>query len=93
MRTLLIPLALSAALLGCASEPTCDYSKEPYMAAREAPLLRAPEGLSTPDRSAALVVPPAADGAPPMPTGEKTRCLDRPPSYFKTAPAAAAPAS
>jgi uncharacterized lipoprotein len=69
----------------CASEPTCDYSKEPYMAAQSIPSLRAPEGLSTPDHSATLVIPPLSEGAKPVPTGEG-RCLDRPPSYFATAP-------
>jgi uncharacterized lipoprotein len=73
-------LLCSAALLaGCASEPTCDYSEEPYMAAQSVPSLRAPEGLSAPDRTASLVIPPGADEVP-----GKGACLDRPPSYFAT---------
>ncbi len=67
----------------CTSEPTCDYSKAPYMAAQSVPALRAPEGLSAPDRTASLVIPPAAADAKPAPTG-KGKCLDRPPSYFST---------
>jgi uncharacterized lipoprotein len=81
-----LPLAATAlVLVACASEPTCDYSKEPYMTAQSVPSLRAPEGLSAPDRSAALKIPPLADGAKPITAGE-SRCLDRPPSYFATAP-------
>jgi len=72
-------------LAACKSEPTCDYSKAPYMAASSVPPLRAPEGLSTPDRSNTLIVPPVPANAAPAPTG-KGKCLDRPPSYFSTAP-------
>jgi len=74
----------SLALLGgCASEPTCDYADEPYMASESVPSLRAPEGLSAPDRSASLIVPPTPpDEKPP---GEGA-CLDRPPSYFASQP-------
>jgi uncharacterized lipoprotein len=79
-------LAASTWLLAaCSSEPTCDYSKEPYMAAQSVPPLRAPDGLTTPDRTASLVIPPPSDGAKPIPKGDG-RCLDRPPSYFATAP-------
>lgn len=46
--------------------------------------LKAPDGLTTPDRSQALVVP----DAPPQPAvsrpGDTKRCLDQPPSYFGT---------
>ncbi len=54
------------------------------MAAASVPSLRAPEGLTAPDRSNSLVIPPAPANARPVPAG-KTRCLDRPPSYFATA--------
>jgi uncharacterized lipoprotein len=81
-----LPLFVTVWLLaGCASEPTCNYSKEAYMAAQSVPPLRAPEGLTAPDRSSALNIPPLSEGAKAMPTGE-SRCLDRPPSYFATAP-------
>lgn len=84
--TTVLSLAAAAWLFAaCSSEPTCDYSKEPYMSAQSVPSLTAPEGLSTPDRSATLVIPPLSEGAKPVPTGEG-RCLDRPPSYFATAP-------
>jgi hypothetical protein len=78
-------LAAAVLVAGCSSEPTCDYSKAPYMSAQSVPALRAPEGLSAPDRSGALVVPPVPPNAKPVPTG-KGKCLDRPPSYFATTP-------
>ncbi|MBC7983447.1 MAG: hypothetical protein H7Y02_06290 [Candidatus Obscuribacterales bacterium] len=86
---LYIALGAAALLLGgCASEPTCDYSDEPYMTAQSVPALRAPEGLSTPDRSGALIIPPPAPSAPTAPPTGESRCLDRPPSYFATGDAA-----
>src|SRR5688572_21049421 len=75
----LLTALVAATAAGCAYEPTCDYSDAPYMSAQSVPPLRAPEGLAAPDRSASLVIPPPAAGAPAMPTGE-SRCLDRPPS-------------
>jgi uncharacterized lipoprotein len=85
MKVLLISVSLACLFVGCASEPTCDYDDEPYIAAASVPPLRAPEGLTAPDRSAALVIPTAPPGAQEKPSG-KGRCLDRPPSYFQTAP-------
>src|SRR5690349_19482543 len=70
-------------LAGCNSEPTCDYSKAPYQEAKSVPPLRAPDGLTTPDRSAALVVPATPGDTAPAGKG---KCLDRPPSYFSTTP-------
>lgn len=66
-------------LLGCGSNRTCENPKSEYRRAKEAPLLRVPEGMAQPDRAAALVVPPAAP-QPPQP--ERTGCLEDPPSYF-----------
>lgn len=82
--TVLAAVSAGATLIaGCSSEPTCDYSKAPYMSASSVPPLKAPEGLSAPDRSGALVVPAAQPNtAPPG----KSKCLDRPPSYFSTTP-------
>jgi uncharacterized lipoprotein len=79
-----ISFSACALLSGCASEPTCDYSEEPYMAATSVPSLTVPEGMSAPDRTATLVVPPAPEGEQPPGKGA---CLDRPPSYFATTPA------
>jgi uncharacterized lipoprotein len=75
----------TAIAAGCSSEPVCDYSEAPYRAATSVPSLRAPEGLTSPDQSAALVVPPTPPNAKPMPEG-KGKCLDWPPSYFSTTP-------
>jgi hypothetical protein len=79
-----LTIILGAMIAACSSEPTCDYSKAPYIEAKSVAPLRAPKGLSTPDRSAALVIPPEpATKAAPLGKG---RCLDRPPSYFSTTP-------
>jgi hypothetical protein len=79
-----LPLATIAWLLvACASEPTCDYAKEPYMTAESVPSLVAPDGLTPPDRATSLKIPPLSADAKPIPSG-KGRCLDRPPSYFST---------
>lgn len=81
-----LTISASAWLLGaCSGEPTCDYSTEAYVTAQSVPTLRAPEGLSTPDRSSTLVIPTPAAEAKPIPIG-KGRCLDRPPSYFSKTP-------
>lgn len=87
----LVVLVGAGLVAGCGSEPTCDYSEAPYRAADSVPSLRAPEGLTTPDHSGALVVPPTPPNAKPMPVG-KGKCLDWPPSYFSTQPNSAAPA-
>jgi uncharacterized lipoprotein len=79
----------SAWLAACSSEPTCDYSKAPYMSASSVASLQAPEGLTAPDRSASLTIPPAPE-TNSAPLG-KGKCLDRPPSYFSTAPRTGTP--
>jgi hypothetical protein len=62
-------------------DKTCIDSREPYLAAVNNPPLRIPEGLSAPDRSAALEVPaPPATPAPRTGSG----CLAEPPSYFRS---------
>jgi uncharacterized lipoprotein len=84
--TSVLPLTVTAMVLAaCASEPTCNYSEEPYMASRSVAPLKTPEGMSSPDKANSLVVPSAPANAVPVPAGE-TRCLDRPPSYFATTP-------
>jgi uncharacterized lipoprotein len=83
LATVLPIAAIAWLLVACGSEPTCNYSKEPYMTAESVPSLTAPEGLTPPDRSASLKIPPPPADAKPVPKG-KTRCLDRPPSYFGT---------
>lgn len=83
-RRLLALLCVSAMALLTAcggSSRTCDQREEPYQSARNNPPLRIPSGLSEPDRSGALQIPDART-APPR---ERTRCLDEPPSYFRSA--------
>jgi hypothetical protein len=78
---LALPL-LSACFGG--SKTCVDPDDEPYLRARNNPPLRTPEGLTTPDRSAALAIPaasPDASGARPSGSG----CLAEPPSYFRSA--------
>ncbi|MET0657242.1 MAG: hypothetical protein ABW110_03675 [Steroidobacteraceae bacterium] len=66
-------------LIGCHSTGSCDNPKSEYRRAQEQAPLRVPEGMAQPDRSAALVVPPAA-AQQPQPA--RTGCLENPPSYF-----------
>lgn len=89
-RTVLIFAFGAVALASCSSEPVCDYSKAPYNSATSVPSLRAPEGLSAPDRSAALIVPPPPAQANAQVLA-KGKCLDRPPSYFATTPTPTSP--
>ena len=77
------PICVAMAACACSHEPTCNYDKYPYMAANSVAPLQVPPGMSAPDQSAALTIPPVPDGAPAKPSG-KMRCLDRPPSYFET---------
>lgn len=85
----LAPLALLAALLvtlgACKHSPLCANKDAEHLSAQSVPPLRAPPGLTTPDRSAALVVPEAsAQAAAPRRTGTSKQCLEQPPSYFGT---------
>jgi hypothetical protein len=67
------------AFVGCSSNPTCENMKGDYRFAKDQPPLRVPEGMASPDRSAALVVPPAN----PQPAQHRgDTCLEAPPSYF-----------
>lgn len=73
----LIVLSLLAACGG--SSRNCVDPDEPYLGARNDPALKVPDGLSSPDRSAALVIPnPPAAGKP------GSGCLAEPPSYFRS---------
>ncbi len=64
------------------SERTCVGPNEPYLAAENNAPLRAPDGLNLPNRSEGLSIPdvPASDRS-----AERSRCLDEPPSYFRSA--------
>jgi hypothetical protein len=80
---LCLALPLLSACFG-GSKACVDPDDEPYLRARNNPPLRTPEGLTTPDRSAALAIPassPDASAARPSGSG----CLAEPPSYFRSA--------
>lgn len=77
---LLLPL-LSAC--GGSNKPCIDPD-EPYLRARTNPPLRVPDGMTTPDRSAALAIPEGTAPAPP-PRTTTSGCLAEPPSYFRSA--------
>jgi hypothetical protein len=78
----LSPVLLLAFLTACGGkDAACFADDEPYMSARSNPPLRVPEGLTMPDRSAALEVPPAkADARPANDKG----CIAAAPSYFRS---------
>lgn len=63
------------------SAKTCVDPDEPYLSARSQPPLRTPEGLTQPDRSAALAIPEAS----PKVNRSGSGCLAEPPSYFRSA--------
>lgn len=69
------------AACGGGSERTCVDPRSPYLAARDNPRLRVPEGLSAPNPSEALTIPDVPD----QPDVERRGCLDEPPSYFRSA--------
>lgn len=74
------------ALSGCGLAPTCGDSNAPYLKAASQAPLQIPEGLSSPDRSGALSIPPASPQLQQTArVGNGKRCLDGPPSYFSGA--------
>ena len=79
LRTLPIGvLALALAACGGADQ-TCEDSEEAYLSAANNPPLRVPDGMTLPDREAALEVPP-----PVKATRSGSGCLAEPPSYFRS---------
>lgn len=77
---LLLPL-LNAC--GGGNKPCVDPD-DPYLSARNNAPLRVPDGMTTPDRSAALAIPEGvASGAPARTQG--SGCLAEAPSYFRSA--------
>jgi len=62
-------------------DSTCEDTNEPYLTAQNNPPLRVPDGLTLPDRSAALVVPPAKEASA---SGRPSGCLAEAPSYFRS---------
>ena len=85
LASLLLAAAVLPALAACGGgkNRTCVDPGEPYLAARSNTPLKMPEGLTQPDRSAALTIPEgsAANAAARSGSG----CLADPPSYFRSA--------
>jgi hypothetical protein len=79
----LVPVLFGALVLSaCGGAPrNCLDPDEPYLAARNNTPLKVPEGLSTPDRSAALTIPEGAAGSN---AASGSGCLAAPPSYFRS---------
>lgn len=79
-RPVLLILAVTLSACG-GDDKTCVDSDEPYLSAGSNPPLRVPAGMSVPDRSAALEVPPEKPGAT---KSEEKGCLAEAPSYFRS---------
>ncbi|MDY0065592.1 MAG: hypothetical protein RBS02_04375 [Steroidobacteraceae bacterium] len=76
----------AAFLAGCGGSRVCVDPDEPYLAARNNAPLRIPQGMSSPRRAEALIIPePSAASS----AAGRTACLDEPPSYFRSAGAVA----
>src|SRR5688572_13438941 len=82
-RLFICGLALVPVLSGCGggSEQVCPERNEPYLASRNNPLLKVPDGMTQPNRAEALSIPEAKPAA----RSGRTACLDEPPSYFRSA--------
>ena len=79
----LLPFLLLGMLAACGGEDaTCVATDEPYLTAQNNPPLKIPDGLTQPDRTAALEVPP------PRAENDRgsadQRCLASAPSYFRS---------
>ncbi len=74
---LLLPLL---AACGGGSEAVCTEKNEPYMASRNNPLLKVPDGMTQPNRAEALTIPDAKAAS----RSGRAACLDEPPSYFRS---------
>lgn len=74
--TLLLPLL---AACGGGEKVVCTEKNEPYMASRNNPLLKVPDGMTQPNRTESLAIPEPTAGRHTSPG-----CLDEPPSYFRS---------
>lgn len=78
---MLMIVAGAAVLSACGRERTCVDPDAPYRQAQDHPPLQVPDGLTNPNRSEALAIPQAKAAG----SAERSRCLDEPPSYFRSA--------
>ena len=85
-RYLVAALALIV-LVGCGAGSRCGGSDQPYLSARNLPLLRVPAEMEIPDRSGMLQIPDGPAEAPRQVVDG--HCIDEPPSYFGSAGAVA----
>jgi hypothetical protein len=69
------------AACGGGSNAVCTEKDQPYMAARDHGPLQVPDGMSQPNRAESLEIPQPKTGSVKT---EGTRCLDEPPSYFRS---------
>ena len=69
-------------LSGCSLAPTCNDSSAANLRPTNQASLQIPDGLSSPDRSGALSIPPAPPQQESARATNSKRCLDGPPSYF-----------
>jgi uncharacterized lipoprotein len=91
MKSLLVLLCVTGfvCLSGCKmlrGGNSCN-KPQPYMAARSVAPLKIPPGLDAPDTSNALKLPTLSE--PAAPRSKNDPCLDQPPSFKVSKPAAA----
>jgi uncharacterized lipoprotein len=88
---ILMVVAAAALMSGChlfgKLTPDC-HTRQEYQRAGQAPPLKVPAGLDSPNTQGALVIP-KVELAPPPP-GPKDTCLDVPPRYKPAPPNKAA---
>ena len=88
---ILMVVAAAALMSGChlfsRLTPDC-HTRQEYQRAGQAPPLKVPAGLDSPNTQGALVIP-KVELAPPPP-GPKDACLDVPPRYVPAPPNKAA---
>lgn len=78
----LLPVLMLGLLAACGGDDAaCVDDDEPYLTAQNNPPLKIPDGLSNPDRSSALEVPPAKVDAK---KNSDKGCLAAAPSYFRS---------
>jgi len=83
-------LVAALALGGCKvirSTTNSCHRTQPYMSASSVAPLKIPSGLDVPDTTNALHIPDLKEPAPPPRKG-KDPCLDQPPAYKVSKPAA-----
>ncbi len=88
LQRLLIGAIVAAALAGCSgdNELRCE-TPDRYAGARSVPPVRVPDGLTVPDETNSLRLPPQPTGA----DSAAARCLEAPPDFFENRNVGGAP--